>query len=44
MNNEKMWELLKPVMIDYLKNKKAEMERDGLIPTIELLIEDLENE
>lgn len=44
MNHEKMWELFKPVMLDYLKNKKQEMIRDGFIPTLELLIEDLENE
>lgn len=39
-----MWELFRPVLLEYLKNKKAEMERDGLIPTLELLIEDLENQ
>jgi len=43
MDNQKMWELFRPVLLDYLKNKKQEMERDGLIPTLELLIEDLEN-
>lgn len=45
MDTKKLWhDLYKPVLLDYLKNKKAEMEAQGLIPTLEELISDLENE
>ncbi len=45
MDTQKLWhELYKPVLLDFLKNKKKEMEGQGFVPTLELLIEDLENE
>lgn len=39
---KKYQESINIAMIDYLKKKKAEYERKGQIPTLELLIEDLE--
>lgn len=44
MNDKLYHEVFKPVLLEFLKNKKAEMEAQGLIPTLEALIEDLENE
>lgn len=45
MNNQKMWhEVFKPVLLQYLKDKKVELEKEGYIPTLEILIEELENE
>lgn len=45
MDTQKLWhELYKPVLLTYLKNKKAEMEAQGLIPTLEELINELEQE
>lgn len=31
-------------ILGYLRNKKADYEKEGLIPTLELLIEDIEKE
>lgn len=31
-----------PILVTFLRDKKAEMEKEGLIPTLELLIADLE--
>ncbi len=45
MDTQKIYhEVFKPVLLEFLKNKKKEMEAQGLIPTLETLIEDLENE
>lgn len=41
--SQKLWEMVKPILIDYLKTKSDELKQEGFIPTIELLIEDLEN-
>ncbi len=41
MDTEKMWYLFKPVLLEYLKNKKKEMEEAHMIPTLELLINEL---
>jgi hypothetical protein len=41
MDTNKMWELFKPVMLEWIKNRKAELEKEGYIVTAELLIEDL---
>lgn len=32
-----------PVLLDYLKNKKSELESQGYIATLELAIEDIED-
>lgn len=37
-----MWNIFLPILVTFLKDKKAEMEKEGLIPTLELLIADLE--
>ena len=42
MTTEQSWKLFGPVVLEFIKNKKREYEVDGLIPTLELLIEDLE--
>jgi hypothetical protein len=42
MNTEQHWKLFGPVILEFIKNKKKEYEADGLIPTLELLVEDLE--
>ena len=45
MDTKKLWyELYLPVLLRYLKDKKVEMESVGTIPTLEALIEELENE
>lgn len=40
--NNKIWELFKPVILDWMKNRKAELEKEGYVVTVDLLIEDLE--
>lgn len=42
MDTQKMFELFRPTILTYIKAKKEEMEKEGFIPTLELLIEDLE--
>jgi len=43
MDNQKLWhELFKPAILSFLKDKKIEMEAQGLIPTLEELINQLE--
>lgn len=43
MDKEKLWhEMFKPAMVKYLKAKKEQLESEGFIPTLEMLIEDLE--
>lgn len=44
ITKEKLWhEHFKPVVLQYLKDVKKQMEDEGSIPTIELLIEKLED-
>lgn len=43
MNTQQIFnEYFKPALLTYLKAKKEEMESVGLIPTLEALIEELE--
>lgn len=45
MDNQKFWEeYIKPFLIRYLEQKNEELKSKGLIPTIELLLEELKNE
>lgn len=41
--NNKLWEMFSSIMADWIRNKSKELEAQGFIPTIDLLLEDLEN-
>lgn len=43
MNNEKLWKMFSPIMAEWIRNKSEELRKQGLIPTTELLLEELEN-
>lgn len=40
--NNKLWEMFKPIIADWIRNRAEELKQEGFIPTVELLLEDLE--